>query len=178
MKNIFVMIVLLIAGQAATATSLHPDTFAEVAVMNRLQMDPHHYTTEVQSAKVFLNKVRQTIKLEIKFRIPACAIPRPGFPVCKIAIRPPLVVELPILGERVGRCGEISYLAKEDARPRDGNLEQINLIDRRSSTCKYLVAPVMTEVQYMTITAGFRSPVVRAVSKMSGPALRGFVLTK
>jgi hypothetical protein len=173
MKNVFLALALLVSTVSAQATSLHPDTFAEVAKLTKLSLDKEQFAEYVVGAEVKLNTVRNVISLRVDFK-QMCPRARPGQVTCLAIGRPPMVIELPIVSVRKSDCGDV-YVAKQDRRPVDGNFEQIVLKDMRAALCEIVIpADGMTQVEYKLISAGMDGRVRNFKSKLSGEALHGY----
>ncbi len=52
-----------------------------------------------------------------------------------------------------GSCGQTIYTALEDARPVDGNLTKLTVVDNRTNTCKYF-APISSTEITLELTGG------------------------
>lgn len=64
--------------------------------------------------------------------------------VCTLEYREPLTFDVPVTSIEKGFCNETVYVGQVDARPVDGNLTKITVVDNRQNHCKMFVAP--TEV--------------------------------
>ncbi|MEQ1876592.1 MAG: hypothetical protein ABL958_08095 [Bdellovibrionia bacterium] len=170
MKNAIISLALLVASIGANATSLHPDTFAQVANMKIIKMD-RNFGAEIVRAQVYVNHVTKIARLTLKQKSICSA--RPGQMNC-LAIAPDLVVELPIVSVRKDGCGSSIIVARRNAMPVDGALEQLTISDHRTMTCKTFVAlPGATEVElktqfYNRMTGGL----ITKESYLAGEALR------
>ncbi|MEQ1876591.1 MAG: hypothetical protein ABL958_08090 [Bdellovibrionia bacterium] len=169
MKTLIIAAALLISS-IGNATSLHPDTFAMSTGLKVVKQDQGFGT--VDHAKVTVNPTTRTIKLTLYFP-QICPPPRPGGFSCMAVSRGPLTIEVPIVAQTTGQCGATVYVGKLDRRPVDGNLEQIRVIDYRTMTCEIaLPANMMTEVNFVEITAGFGAPAQTFRIDFRGPALK------
>jgi hypothetical protein len=171
MKNLIIATALLISSLSAQATSLHPDTFAQVSKLTKLDLAPEIFGTP-KSVTVKLNTVVNTITLEAKYAQP-CPPPRLGMVSCMAVGREDLRIELPIVSKKIGGCGQTIYVAKKDKRPVDGNLNAIQLVDNRTMTCRIALRPdQMTIVSHKMVTSGMGGQVETFKSQASGPALK------
>ena len=92
---------------------------------------------------------------------------RPGTP-CPMWIPAPMIVTLPIAQQFVNRCGSLIVVAKKDARPVDGSLQELRIIDHTQNRCPTLIPLPAVETTYVTESAGFGGPVVKTLSKFVG----------
>ncbi|MCB0383824.1 MAG: hypothetical protein KDD43_00420 [Bdellovibrionales bacterium] len=68
-----------------------------------------------------------------------------------IALAPaPLRVNLPLVSDETGVCGDVVYIARRDALPVDGGLETLTVIDHTNNTCPTLIMLPATSISYET----------------------------
>lgn len=79
-------------------------------------------------------------------------------------------IRLKIVKRYVDGCGSQITIARQDDRPRDGNLQTLIVRDNRSRKC--LDIRPLTEVRYEVVTAGFGGSVQKYQSYFSGSALK------
>ncbi|HAZ13033.1 MAG: hypothetical protein A2X86_09595 [Bdellovibrionales bacterium GWA2_49_15] len=141
MKKIFTTIWLVLFGlSTANATSLHPDTFLQVAdlITWDFAVDGHLRTLDVTGGKVKINPVTKIASLTFDL-----ANDCPVDAHCFVSI-PEFKIELPIIKITRDRCGVITYVAERDLMPVDGALEKLVIKDTTSSVCEMFYSAATT----------------------------------
>jgi hypothetical protein len=170
MKNLVIALAVVFTGTISNATSLHPDTYAQLAELTNLHLNQDVFVSEVESAKVKLNAVTKQIQLTVHYK-EICPKPVDGGFSCMAVTPEDYIVNLPIVSVNEGVCGATVYTAQRDQRMVDGNLEVIKLTDFRSIKCKTF-APILypTIVSHKIVTSG-RGGVHAYKSNLAGVAL-------
>ncbi|HEX4925836.1 MAG TPA: hypothetical protein VFV50_17215 [Bdellovibrionales bacterium] len=173
MKNAIVSLFMILAGLSANATSLHPDTFAQVAQLTEIKLDPQ-YSKQIVSAQIYVNEVRKTIKLVMQHSRECMG--RPGQPSVCLGFPSDEVIELPLVAKTKTACGSTIYIAREDNRRADGLLQELRVLDHRTMTCEIMLPRGrMTHVQLLQSWFNrMQGGVSNLKSEFSGPALSNF----
>ncbi len=105
--------------------------------------------------RISVNRTEKTAS----FTVHGAPVCKPGIPCPKFLKSIINAVELPVVSETKDSCGARTTTASRDARPVDGNLQTLTIVDNRLSTCFDTTAPKSTFVTYTVTTAGFGGPV-------------------
>lgn len=116
--------------------------------------------------EVHVDLIERTITVQLfKDICGTYAKPVPGQVTCMAMPILEREFEVP-LQKREDSCGSGIYSGKYDARPADGNLTVIQVVDHSTRKCKDIQAN-RAEVQVLEVTAGFGGPVRKTRVKAS-----------
>ena len=126
------------------------------------------YLTQVKLAKEYKQQakglkiggqisVNRTEKIA-SFSVRGAPICKPGKPCPKFIKSVINAYEIPITSETKDSCGARTIVASRDARPVDGDLQTITVVDNRLNTCAGSISPLDTFITYSVTTAGFGAP--------------------
>ncbi|MBI2519717.1 MAG: hypothetical protein HYV97_04850 [Bdellovibrio sp.] len=137
MKNFIITILFFFCSfNGASATSLHPDTFLQVAdlVTWDFDVDSHLRNLDVTGGKVAVNPVSKvaSVTLNLADNCPVNAY-------CLVYI-PEFKIELPITNISKDRCGVITYVAEKNMMPVDGAYKKLVIKDTSFSICEMFYA--------------------------------------
>ena len=137
---------LFFACLALTLTAAHPSLAADhiySATLTRLDVDPQ--LGNVVQGEVALNQTQSEIKLVLQTRM-VC----PMNEYCPQYIPEPMEITLPIVSHETDQCGTKIYIARKDARPSDGALQEIEVRDNSKNSCENIRYEAPTELRYET----------------------------
>jgi hypothetical protein len=147
-RKAFVFALALLASVPAQADFTHFDRIY-ASFLNEVVLDASisQQTMALSGSRVSFNLDTQQVLLRLELvpvvKCPPNAMCAPGKPYSK-------VVTLPIVRKFRDACGAKVVVARKDLRPVDGALEEIEIRDNRSNTCKTLVALAPTEGHFRT----------------------------
>lgn len=148
MKKLLVTIATLsvIITSSAEARSLELPLLT--AKLTQFNVDPKLYygSDKIESGHVVISKVNKTITLQLN-RSYYCP-----YEVCPAVMPTPIVIQLPIKSLSTSRCGQVMYIASEDKRPVDGQLQTLTVVDNSNIHPRCATVPEIqpTEIQYET----------------------------
>lgn len=176
MKNAIVSLIMVLAGLSAHATSLHPDTFAQVAQLTEIKLDPQ-YSKQIVAAQIYVNEVSKTVKLVMQHSRNCGA--RPGRQAVCLGFPSDEVIELPLIAKQKTSCGSTIYIARRDDRRADGLFREIRVLDHRTMTCEIVLnGNRMTQVQLLESWVNrMQGTVSTHKSEFAGPALTNYRFT-
>lgn len=151
MKTIFAFLTALISistlanAQALSQKTEILDRMAPLfgASITKAHVDPNLNLGPVTGGRYSVNLEQNylSLSLEQAFRCPPDAF-------CILSMLPNFEVTLPIVEIKHTSCGSVMYIAQRDARPVDGALERLEIVDHSGNRCRMLVPS--SEAHYST----------------------------
>ena len=168
MKNLFFALTLVCTTFLATTAQAQPELIIS-APLNTIHLDStltiSDYGIEDGHVALNLDTNEAVVTLYVPFHCPEGLF-------CAQVMPEPVMIRLSIVSSGVSdECGTMTYYAVWDARPVDGDMQSLIITDNTQNHCQTLVALSATEVEYVTISAGFGGPVVSTRSIFLGSQL-------
>lgn len=167
MKNLMIGLMVLVASAQAEARSLRRYLAAPLNHF-QFQADTTLANRDIQGGNIaidFFDK-QITLSLQPAWHCPAGAM-------CAMVMPAAVEYTLPVVETKIGSCQERIYIARHDARPVDGALTQITVVDNSTNFCEYFAAipttEVTLEISFIERTHGQE---LRQVHKMTGEKLQ------
>ena len=139
-------ILIAVAATTLAVSSAHADeSQVLVSTLTQGSLSTDHSPYLYGGGTVTINLSTQTIRLEVT-TIKNC----PPEMFCTMEMPTPLIVELPIVNRLESYCKSVTYIARQDLRPVDGALSEIQVTyDEKESSC-FVPGVPGTNVLYRT----------------------------
>ena len=138
-----ILLFAIITTTAASATTLHPDTFLRTAELRTwdFDQDSHLKDLDITGGRLRVNAVRKQLSLvfDLAWSCPPNAL-------CAM-VMPEHRIDLPIVEIKRDSCGVVTYKAERNMMPADGTHQIITVKDNTHSVCEILY-PAPTIITY------------------------------